>query len=141
MQIRRVLAACALVVLVVAHAEYTILPLTFFRWRPFQRTLNNRPNGTWPEYPLFLQGVRDHTSSGASVGVVVPGMNREETYSYAYYRASYFLTGREVLPLYYRSTPRPENLARADFLAVWQAAGPPARVVWRGHGGVLLSRR
>ncbi len=57
-------------------------------------------------------------------------------------RASYFLAGREVLPLLYRTdAPIPENLKKAEYLAVWQAAGSRAHVVFQGSGGVVRSRR
>jgi hypothetical protein len=139
--VRRILAACALVTLVALHLDTKVLLLIFFQRERFHRTFAAQPNAGWPEYPLFLQGVRAHTKPGDRIAVVVPRMAMEVTYGYAYYRATYFLAGRDVLPLYYRSLPRPENLAKAEYLAVWQAPAPAAQVVWQGHGGVLLSRR
>lgn len=139
MNIRRVLAACALAMVVGLHGEYTFLPLTFFRWETLHRVLTAWPNGRWPEYPLFLEGVRAHTQTGDRIAISVPAINRD-AYQYAYYRASYLLAGREVLPLYYPDA-RPENLANAKYLAVWHAPAPPAHVVWQGDDGVLLSRR
>jgi hypothetical protein len=139
MNIRRVLAACALAMVLGFHGEYLALPLTFFRWESLHRALTASPNGRWPEYPLFLDGVRTHTQRGDRIAVIVPAIN-QDAYLYAYCRASYFLAGREVLPLYYPNA-RPENLANAKYLGVWRSPVPPARVVWQGYGGFLLSRR
>lgn len=138
--LRRVLAACALLVLVGFHVEFFVMPRSFFTWRALHRGLTASPDGPFQEYALFLEDVRQHTKPGDRISVVIPRMNTDD-YRYAYYRASYILAGREVLPLYYRTIPHPENLGRVDYLAVWHAPIPPARIVGQGHGGVLLSRR
>jgi hypothetical protein len=135
MIVRRVFAACALVILVAFHEEFVKLPATFFQWSALSRTVAARPSGNWPEYTLFLEGVREHTRPGDKIVIATLGMRNPETYVYAYYRANYLLAGREVLPLV------PEYLATADYVAAWQTPGPPVRVVWEGHGGKLLTRR
>lgn len=137
---RRALAVCVLLLLVVLHVEFIALPRSIARWPALHQTLTANPDRGFPDYPLFLEGVRMHTKPGDRISVVVPAMNTD-SYRYAYYRASYFLAGREVLPLYYRMVPHPQNLARADYLALWHSLPPRARIVWAGHGGVLLSRR
>jgi hypothetical protein len=63
-------------------------------------------------------------------------------YSYAYFRASYFLAGREVLPLV---APDDRHLVgnfnRAEYLAIWHNRVPArAAVVFAGDGGVLVRR-
>jgi hypothetical protein len=62
---------------------------------------------------------------------------------YAYYRASYFLTGRTVVPLFGPEGERQtENFQRAKYLALWHVRVPPTvRVVWSGEGGSLVERR
>ena len=135
MIVRRILAACALVTLVVVHEEFVSLPATFFHWSTLSRDVAARPSGNWPEYSLFLEGVRQNTRAGDRIVIATLGMRNPETYLYAYYRANYLLAGREVLPL------APEYLANADYVAAWQTPGPPVRVVWQGHGGKLLTRR
>ena len=57
------------------------------------------PTAQWPDYPRFLEGVRAHTQAGRHDRHHRSGDGVGGGYSYAYYRASYFLTGREVLPL------------------------------------------
>ena len=142
MSVRRILAACALIGLVALHFDYKLVSFPFFDRERFHRAFTAMPDGKWGEYPRFLEGVRAHTKPGDRIAVIAPSMRWDDGYSYAYYRASYFLAGREVLPLLYRTdAPIPENLKKAEYLAVWQAPGPRAHVVWQGSGGVLLSRR
>jgi len=103
------------------------------------RTVHARlPDRRTPEYPRFLEGVARATAPGESVVIVVRGTG----YSYAYYRASYFLVGRRVIPI---GDPdgsvHLERLREADSVALWRIPPLPGyEVVWRGHGGVLLRR-
>jgi hypothetical protein len=139
---RRILAACALVALVALHFDYKLLTFPFLDRAKLQASFTAMPDGQWGEYRRFLEGVRARTKPGDRIAVAVPRMSWDDGYSYAYYRASYILAGREVIPLIYRTNaPIPANLQRAEYLAVWQTSGPRARVVWQGDGGVLLSRR
>src|SRR5437764_15329426 len=106
------------------------------------RVFTAYPDRPWyPEFPAFLEEVRAHTQPGDTIAVVVPAMRWDDNYSYAYYRTSYYLTGREVLPLARRDdSPIPENFARAKYIAVWRRGvrGATRHVVWAGRGGVLL---
>lgn len=95
----------------------------------------------WPQYPRFLDGVRAHTSPGDRVAIVVPAMQWDRGYSYAYYRASYFLPGRIVLPLVDpQDHLHPENFHAATCVAAWRSNFPQGRstLAWSGEGGVLL---
>jgi hypothetical protein len=142
MTVRRVLAVCALIALVGLHLDYKVASFPFLDREALHRAFTAMPDGRWGEYPRFLEGVRAHTKTGDRIAVIVPNMQWDGGYSYAYYRASYFLTGREVLPLLYRTdAPIRENFGQAEYLAVWNAPAPQAHVVWQGNGGVLLSRR
>lgn len=102
------------------------------------------PDRLWyPDYPAFLEEVRTHTRPGDTIAILVPSMRWEAGYSYAYYRASYVLAGREVLPLVRPDdTPVPANLSRAKYVAAWHRNVPDRtpRVVWAGRGGALLER-
>jgi len=140
--LRRILAACALVLLVALQFDYNMARFPFLEREAFHRHFTRMPDGQWEQYPRFLDGVRAHTKPGDRIAIVVPSMTWDGVYSYAYFRASYFLAGREVIPLLYRTdAPIAANLERADYLAVWQSRGPEATVVWQGEGGVLLRRR
>jgi hypothetical protein len=102
------------------------------------------PDRLWyPDYPAFLEEVRTHTRPGDTIAILVPSMRWEAGYSYAYYRASYVLAGREVLPLVQPDDSAvPQNLAGAKFVAAWHrnVQDPSRRVVWAGRGGALLER-
>src|SRR5256885_11697693 len=77
------------------------------------------PDRLWyPDYPAFLEEVRAHTRPGDTIAILVPSMRWEAGYSYAYYRASYVLAGREVLPLVQPDNSTvPQNIARDAFVA------------------------
>jgi hypothetical protein len=96
----------------------------------------------WPDYPRFLQAVRERTGPGDIIAVVVPATRWDYGYAYAYYRASYFLAGREVLPVVGRDDRfLPENLGAARYIAAWHRPLPPgAQVVLRAAGGALVER-
>jgi hypothetical protein len=70
-------------------------------------------------------------------------MSWDNGYSYAYYRASYFLTGREVLPLVTpQNAPLQQNFRTAKYIAVFGAGlRVPADVVWQSGRGALMRLR
>ena len=95
-------------------------------------------DGAWyPQYPRFLEALREHTVDGQTMALVVPAKQWERGYSYAYYRASYFLAGREVLPIVGPDDrPIPENVARAPMLAAWHVNVRGGRPLWLFSGSV-----
>lgn len=96
------------------------------------------------DYPLFLQDVARHTAQDDTIALLVPMKNWSSGQSYAYYRASYFLAGRRVIPLVdLDDSWHPERIRASRYLAVWRMRTPPGSYeqVWSGHGGVLLRRR
>src|SRR5437660_12626763 len=112
--VRRVLTVICLAAIVALGVESRLLLLPFMDRGTSTRTMARYPDRAWPDYPLFLQGVREHTRPGDTIAVIVPAMTWDGGYSYAYYRASYFLTGREVLPLVTRDNGRlPQNFRAA----------------------------
>jgi hypothetical protein len=144
MRPRAVLSIACFAGLVIASVRLPPLKLPFIDRTPIQRSMTLFPDrgGWWPDYPRFLEEVRAQTKRGDSIALLVPTMRWSRGYSYAYYRASYFLAGREVLPLVLESDrPVPENLGRAQYLAVWHRQAPAgARVVFAGYGGALVRR-
>lgn len=99
--------------------------------------------GKMPGYEKFLVGVRSRTEPGDTIALVVP-MTEWSGYSWAYYRASYVLAGRTVLPLMDASNRvHPENLSAAVYVAAWEShpRDASARVVWAEDGGALLRRQ
>ena len=120
-----------------------LLILPFLQRAPISAAFDQRPDRLWPQYPRFIEGVRQRTQNGDSIALVAPTLNWDNGYSYAYYRASYLLAGREVLPLSLEDgSLHPENFRRAKYIAVFGHSFPAARytVLWQGEGGALLRR-
>ena len=94
------------------------------------------------EYPRFLADVASWTKRGDRIAIFVPARKWNDGYAYAYYRAHYFLTGREVLPLVWSNDRLLRENFSAEYLAVWRINYRPAgyRVVGASHEGVLLQR-
>ncbi|HEV7571423.1 MAG TPA: hypothetical protein VGQ21_07965 [Thermoanaerobaculia bacterium] len=143
MTLRRALTLLCLAAIVGLGVASRLLELPFIDRGWAATTMARYPDRRWPDYPLFLQGVREHTKPGDTIAVIVPSMNWDGGYSYAYYRASYFLTGREVLPLLTpENVPLQENFRAANYVAVFGVGlRSPADVVWRGGRGALLRLR
>jgi hypothetical protein len=141
--VRRALTILCLAAIVVFSADARLLQMPFVNRQPFTRALATLPDRLWPEYPRFLEGVRAHTRPGDAIAVVVPSMGWDSGYSYAFYRASYFLAGREVLPLVDRQSKRiPENFRAAQYVAAFGVRlRAPGQVVWAGEGGTLVKLR
>jgi hypothetical protein len=141
--VRRALIIIALAAIVVMCIEPGLLMMPFIDRAPYARELDGLPDRQWPRYPRFLEGVRAHTRPGDTIAIVFPTMGWEAGYSYAYYRASYFLSGREVLPLVDPQDGRlPQNFREARYVAAFGATlRAPADIVWRGEGGTLLRMR
>jgi len=142
--LRRRLALLAFVTIVAASVDFALLHRVFFQNEQLRFDLRLTPDrGLWfPEYVRFLAAVGSRTSRGDSIAIAVPALQWEYGYAYAYYRASYVLAGREVLPLI---TPADrflrQNLKEATYVAAWESRLRTTRpVVWRGHGGVLFGR-
>jgi hypothetical protein len=140
--VRRALTLLCLAAIVVLGVASRLLELPFIDRGWAARTMARYPD-RWPDYPLFLEGVRAHTKPGDTIAVIVPAMTWDGGYSYAYYRASYFLTGREVLPLVTPGNVRlQQNFRAAKYIAVFGVGlRSPADVVWRGGRGALLRLR
>lgn len=88
----------------------------------------------------FLDSVRERTRKGDAIGILAPTWTG---YEYAYYRASYILAGRRVIPLVDPThTLRPDRIDEADWIAGWQMGMEVKafREEWKGAGGVLLRR-
>lgn len=101
------------------------------------------PDGAHPLYARFITEVASRTSPGQSIILVTPVRDWASWYAYAYYRASYLLAGRRVLPLMDDDDwLRYERLREGDRIAVWGEGVPPGpyEAIWRGSGGVLYRR-
>jgi len=93
----------------------------------------------------FLKGVDAHTPPGARIAIWCPFRQWEGGYAYAYYRASYLLPGKQVVPLLARNEDHLQlaNLAHADYLASFddEIEAPGFDDNWRDPYGILLKKR
>jgi hypothetical protein len=140
---RRALTILCLAAIVAMCVEARLLQLPFTDRKPLARALDGFYDRQWPQYPRFLADIRAHTKPGDTITVIVPAMGWDDGYSYAFYRASYYLTGREVLPLVTPENGRlPQNLLAAKYIAAFGVRlRVPADVVWQGDRGALLRLR
>ncbi|MGZ7080903.1 MAG: hypothetical protein ACXVJT_15930 [Thermoanaerobaculia bacterium] len=139
--IRRVAAATLFAAIVVIGIEPTLLSLPFRDRRPMAAAFATRAD-LLPGYADFLADVRAHTRDGDSIAIIVPSRSWERGYSYAYYRASYLLAGRVVLPLVDRNDRVvTENMRAAHYVAAWGVTPPAGDVVVKRNRGVLVKRR
>jgi hypothetical protein len=141
--LRRALTILCLAAIVASSIGVRLMQVAFVDRQPLARALDGFCDRQWPQYPHFLADLRQHTKPGDTIAVVVPAMGWDEGYSYAYYRASYFLSGREVLPLVTPDNRRlPQNFLAAKYIAAFGVRlRVPADVIWQGDQGALLRLR
>jgi len=110
MEIRCVLAIGCFAAFVILSIDPERIIRLFFDRDALRAEAIASPDGPMgPEYPAFLEAVRQRTSNGDVIVLDFP----RERYWWGFYRASYFLAGRDVLP------PTAENLQRAKYIAVF----------------------
>ena len=140
--IRRVAAATLFAAIVIIGIEPTLLSFPFKDRTRLAAAYNGILDRRYPGYPEFLEAVRAQTNHGDSIALLVPPRRWEYGYSYAYFRASYVLAGRQVLPLVSdRDALLGENFRAAQYVAAWHVTPPDGAVVMRASGGVLVKRR
>src|SRR2546423_12833950 len=118
---RRRLALVVFVALTILAVDPRLLRFALVDRSVMNRVMTRYPDRGWEAYPDFLEAVRAHTKHGDSIALLVPAAHWDGGYSYAYYRASYFLAGREVLPLIDRDdSAQPQNFESAKYVAAWR---------------------
>jgi hypothetical protein len=138
---RRIVAIGLFTGIFLLRIDRQLLTLPFIDRSALSEAFTERADRLWPQFPRFLAGVRERTANGDSIAIVVPNFDWDQGYSYAYYRSSYLLAGRIVLPVAMDDHKlHPENFRAAKYIAVWGRPFPPSRraVVWTGEGGTLL---
>lgn len=141
--VRRTLLLLALCLLAVGGIRYKYLHILLMDREPLRRGFEEYPDPGTTQYPQFLEGVAKATRPGVRIAILVPMRRWDDGYSYAFYRASYFLAGREVLPLVWRDDRLlRENFDRAEYLAAWRVPfnDPRFERVASGRGGALFKR-
>jgi hypothetical protein len=86
---------------------------------PWAAMLAEFPDRRFPGYLDLLQRAADVVPHDAAVAVVFPTLEWHRGYSYAYFRAQYFLPGRRVVPLGWPTGARPERLAEAEWVVAF----------------------
>lgn len=116
---RRRVAIVLFVALAVLSIDFDLFRFAL-HYKAMQGVMSVYPDRGWSSYPQFLESVRARTKRGDSIALVVPNARWDRGYAYAFYRASYYLAGREVLPVLDRDdVPQPQNLARARYVATF----------------------
>ncbi len=100
--------------------------------------------GKAPELkPLFVETL-ERTEPGDRIALITPVHRWHEGYAYAYYRASYELEGREVVPLVtWWDEQVPENIRFADYVLTWNrdVRLSEFECVWTSEAGNLYRRQ
>ena len=85
------------------------------------------------------------TPRGAKIAIALPFQAWEGGYGYGYYRASFLMPGKQVVPLLVpnRDAPQPENLRLADYVVIWKGSFPidGFTPLWTTSDGTLMARR
>jgi hypothetical protein len=141
--LRRGLAIVLFAAIVTAAVQQRLIRLGATLRPETRALLANAADPRFPSYPQFLETVRAATKPGDTIAIVFPASDWDHGYAYGYYRASYVLAGREVLPLLTpASEPIATNFTRAKYIAVYRAriAGGPYRVIASTADGALVQR-
>lgn len=130
----RIASIVALAMIVIGGFEPFYLRIFAANGASMRAAFTELPYRKMPGLRLFLSGVDDRTPPGARIAICVPFTEWDGGYGYAYYRASYLLPGRQVVPI--------ANVNEADFVACWHVrpALPRFEPVWQNADGVLLRR-
>jgi hypothetical protein len=123
--------------------EWQFFRIYFLDLQELQSEFRSFPDTPYPLFPAYLHEVRSRVPVNASVALVMPARTWDDGYAYGYYRASYLLAGRRVIPLVSPDNSlHLEKLHDADYVAVWRMEldSPEFQPVWNGFEGRLLKR-
>lgn len=128
--------------------------MIFFGMRPFYpgfffqarsqwgKHLDGWPDRRAPGYRHLLLEADRVVPAGSRVAVLFPTLEWGRGYSYAYYRAQYFLAGRILIPLAWTDGPRTARLSEAEYVVVYQSAIPRGgwEIVFSNSDGLIARR-
>ena len=141
---RRILAAVLFALILFGGFKQAFVWMLFGDVGPLRVAFARLPDRNTPEYPLFLRAVAERTKPGERIAIFVPMRHWNGGYAYAYYRASYFLAGRRIIPVVDPDdSAHLDRFEEADWIASWRMDLPADRfdVVWKGHQGRLARGR
>jgi hypothetical protein len=138
----RLAAAVAFALILIGGFEPFYLRIFAIDRAREEATFAELPFRKMPGLKSFLEGVDAHTPPRARIAIWVPFRQWEGGYGYAFYRASYLLPGKQVVPLLALHEDRVDfsKLARADYLASYgqRIDAPGFESCWQDAHGVLL---
>lgn len=140
--LRRRLAVVVLCAICVAAVPWRLLEFVWRNGSNLSEVLASSIDRRMPGFSDFASEVRARTKPGEKIAIAVPA-NDWEGYAFAYYRASYLLSGRVVLPLIDPlSRPVAKNWHDAQVIAIYQLPPPESEPapVWQGKGGAIIRR-
>lgn len=109
---------------------------------PWATMLSTFPDRRTPTYPALVARAAEVIPTGASVAVIYPTLEWHRGYSYAYFRAQYFLSGRRIIPLGWPTGRQEERLDDAEWVIVFSAVPPDGEwtVVYEAPDGRIARR-
>lgn len=138
----RLAAGAALLLILIGGFEPFYLRIFTVNRASEEAAFSDMPFRKMTGLQTFLKGVDAHTPPHARIAIWLPFHEWESGYGYGYYRASYLLPGKQVVPLLARGKDRLQlaNLAHADYVASFddRIDAPGFEVNWRDEYGMLL---
>jgi hypothetical protein len=137
----RIAAIVLFVAITVLSIDFRMIAEVIAACDVLRANLNKRADRVAGFVP-FLEGVRARTRNGDSIALIVSAPN-VGLYRYGFFRASYILAGRSVVPMVdERGAFRTAAVRQARYLAIFrlQYAGAGS-VVWRSEAGELVRQR
>ena len=95
-----------------------------------------------PGLASFVSEISRRTEHGDSIALVLSPADASR-YEFAYYRTSYLLAGRRIIPIFDSTGQmKRERVADARYLALFrQSYVGPGEIVWQGDEGLLVRQR
>ena len=136
----RAAAVVLLVATVALVIDWRLLSLLFIDRESVARALATEADSPGPEYPRLIAAVHQRTQRGEAIAIIGPYRKWESGYDYPFYRASYLLPDRRVLPTLKANGDFDATILRnADYVLFWRVGHPPgADVIWREGDSALV---
>jgi hypothetical protein len=123
---------------IAAYAVLAMLVIGGFEPYYVRAASTELPYRKLPGFRRLLLDADRSTPRGARIAIALPYSEWEGGYGYGYYRASFLLPGKQVVPLL-----PPSNIRVADYVLAWHARPSIDGFVplWTTADGTLLKRR
>jgi hypothetical protein len=134
----RIAAYAVLAMLVIGGFERYYIRIFTVDAAATRAAMTELPYRKLPGLRRLLAEADRSTPRGARVAIALPYHEWEGGYGYGYYRASFLMPGKQMVPLL-----PPENLRFADYVVIWKGRFPidGFAPVWTTSDGTLMVRR